>query len=350
MKIRLLGTSGLRVSEAALGTMTFGDARGGWGASREDARAVFDAYADAGGNFIDTASTYQDGQSEEMVGEFVRADRDAFVVATKYALGRPDSIDPNASGGHRKSLVRQLETSLRRLGVDYIDLLWVHAWDGLTRDEEVVRALDDVVRAGKVLYVGFSDTPAWVAARSDAIAEVRGWSRLAALQFNYNLVERTAESELIPLARDQGMGMVGWGALASGLLTGKYDLEGAANVGRLSHETFHNRGFTERNARIVATLVREAADAGVSPGQAALAWIRGRQPQLIPLLGARTRAQLAEHLAGWHVRLDEKAMERLEAVTAPPLAFPGPFLVSPAIQALLHGGFNNRLEVRRRGL
>lgn len=349
MNLRLLGTAGVRVSELCLGAMTFGDARGAWGASREQSRAVFEAFAEAGGNFIDTANGYQHGQSEALVGEFVKSDRDRFVIATKYTLGDFDSDDPNASGAHRKNLVRSLEGSLRRLGTDHVDLFWVHAWDGLTRDEEVLRALDDVVRAGKVHYIGFSDMPAWVISRSQAIAELRGWSRLAAVQFNYNLTERTPEREIMPMAIDHGLAMTPWGALASGMLSGKYERGRQAESGRLSDPTFRNRGLSERNFAILDEVKEVAEELGATTSQVALAWLRTRSRLIIPILGARTVDQLSDNLGCLGLAFTDAQLARLDAASAPSLGFPGDFLATGPIRKLLYGAFESRLDVRFRG-
>src|SRR5829696_6097273 len=199
MRYKLLGRTGLRVSEFCLGAMIFGDSRGGWGASRDEAARIVERFAAAGGNFIDTANYYAGGESERIVGELIAADRERWVVATKYACSL-NPTDPNAGGGHRKSLVQSLESSLRRLGTDYIDLLWLHIWDAFTPVEEVVQALADQVRAGKVLYLGISDTPAWLVSQAVSLADLRGWTRFAALQIPYSLVERTVERELLPMA------------------------------------------------------------------------------------------------------------------------------------------------------
>lgn len=349
MKLQLLGKAGLRVSELCLGTMTFGEARGAWGASRDQARAVFDAYSDAGGNFLDTANTYQDGGSERMVGEFVGIDRDAYVIATKYSLGEASSANPNASGNHRRNLLRSIEASLKRLDTDYIDLFWIHAWDGLTQDEEVVRALDDAVRSGKIMYIGFSDAPAWVISRCDAIAEVRGWSRLAAVQFNYNLVERTPEREIVPMATDLGMAMVTWGGLASGLLSGKYRQGEVTDEGRLSGAMFKGRGLTDENFMIVDAVRAIAHELGSTPSRVSLAWLKSRSPDLIPIVGARTADQLADNLGCLTVSLSDEQVARLDAASAVPAGFPSAFLASPAIDALLHGRWKDRLNVQRRG-
>jgi aryl-alcohol dehydrogenase-like predicted oxidoreductase len=217
---RLLGRSGLRVSPLALGTMTFGT-DWGWGSDRDEAKRILDAYLDRGGNFIDTANKYTNGTSERLIGELVGDRRERLVLATKYTLTmRPG--DPNAGGNHRKNMVRSVEASLERLKTDYIDLLYLHAWDATTPVEEILRAMDDLVRAGKVLYVGISDTPAWQVSRMQAIADLRGWAPLVALQIEYSLIERTVERELIPMAQEMGLGVIPWSPLASGVLTGKY--------------------------------------------------------------------------------------------------------------------------------
>ena len=328
MRYRLLGTSGLRVSELALGTMTFGETWG-WGASKDESRKIFERFREAGGNFVDTANNYTDGTSEEFVGELVAPDRERFVLATKYTLTtRPD--DPNAGGNHRKNLVQSLEASLRRLRTDYVDLLWVHMWDGLTPVEEVVRALDDLVRAGKVLHVGVSDTPAWVAARAHAIAELRGWTPFTAVQLPYSLVDRGAERDLLPFARELGLAVLCWGALEGGVLTGKYDDENGAAPRRYTEAS-------EKERALAREVVAVATEAGCSPAQAALAWVRAQPGNLIPILGARTEAQLVDNLGCLDVVLEPHALERLDAAHAIDLGFPHSFLGSDHVRGLIFG-------------
>src|SRR5271157_4406228 len=226
MNYQLLGRSGLRVSDLCLGTMTFGE-DWGWGAAKDEARKIYDIYREAGGNFIDTANIYTNGSSEKLVGEFIASHREEVVLATKYTnaatgfSGQPGT-DANAGGNQRKNMVQAVEASLRRLGTDYIDLYWLHIWDQLTPVEEVMRGFDDLVRAGKVLYVGISDAPAWVVAKSNTLAELRGWTRYVGLQIEYSLLERTVERELIPMAKDQQMTVLAWSPLRGGALTGKY--------------------------------------------------------------------------------------------------------------------------------
>jgi len=221
MRYKLLGKSGLRVSELCLGTMTFGD-DWGWGAPKNESRKIFDAFVEAGGNFIDTANNYTNGTSEKFVGEFTKGNRDRFVIATKYTLTERKS-DPNFGGNHRKNMRRSVEGSLARLGTDHIDLLHLHMWDGMTPVEEVMRALDDLIRAGKVLYVGISDTPAWVVSEANMLADLRGWSRFTAYQGEYSLASRAPERDILPMTQALDMSFLAWGILEAGELTGKYN-------------------------------------------------------------------------------------------------------------------------------
>jgi aryl-alcohol dehydrogenase-like predicted oxidoreductase len=226
VRYKLFGTRGLRVSELCLGAMIFGDTRG-VGATNEGSRRIFEAFVVAGGNFIDTANTYANGMSGQLVGEFTQCERERFVIATKYTLSRRAS-DPNGGGNHRKNLVHSLDASLKRLKTDYIDLYWLHAWDFLTPVEEVMRALDDQVRAGKILYVGVSDTPAWIVAQANTLAALRGWTQFAGIQMEYSLIERDVERELLPMARTFGMAVTPWSPLGGGVLSGKYNANPSA--------------------------------------------------------------------------------------------------------------------------
>src|ERR1700681_1634693 len=234
MKYRLLGKSGLRISEAALGTMSFGD-EWGWGSPKDEAQRVYETYREAGGNFLDTANFYTNGTSERFVGGFIQGHRESVVLATKYSNATPGN-DPNAAGNHRKSMMQALEASLKRLQTEYIDLYLVHIWAGITPVEEVMRGLDDLVRQGKVLYLGISDAPAWWIAQANTLAELRGWTQFIGLQIEYNLVERTVERELIPMAKAMDLGVLAWSPLAKGVLSGKYHGEGKADGGRMSNE------------------------------------------------------------------------------------------------------------------
>jgi aryl-alcohol dehydrogenase-like predicted oxidoreductase len=221
VKCQLLGKSGLRVSELCLGAMTFGE-EWGWGASKEECHKIFNAYVDAGGNFIDTANKYTEGTSEKYIGEFIAADRDRFVLATKYTSNTRRG-DPNAGGNHRKNMIQSLEATLERLNTDYIDLYWVHAWDPLTPIEEMIRALDDMVRAGKILYIGISDAPAWIVSQANTLANLKGWTEFTGLQIEYSLIERTPERELLPMSDALNIGVTAWSPLGGGVLTGKYN-------------------------------------------------------------------------------------------------------------------------------
>ena len=329
MRYHTLGTSGLRVSECALGAMTFGTAWG-FGTDAATSRAIFAHYDGAGGNFIDTAVNYQDGQSEEIVGDCIAGDRERFVVATKYTLSTRRE-DPNACGNHRKNLVRSVETSLRRMKTEHIDLLWMHAWDQRTPEEEVVRALDDLVRSGKVLYVGISDTPAWVVSRMVTLADLRGWSRFIGLQVEYSLVERGVERELLPMAKALGIGVTAWGALAGGLLTGKYQGTGTPDTRRTSAIGRLN----DRTRPIVDAVVAVATELDCAPTHVAHAWLRSKG--VMPILGARTVAQLDQTLFYRRVHPDAAQLARLDAASAIDLGWPHTFLSRPDIQRIIHG-------------
>lgn len=346
---RLLGRSGLRVSPIALGTMTFGT-DWGWGTEEADARRIFDAYVARGGNFIDSANRYTEGTSERFVGKFAKGRRDQLVIATKYTLPmRPG--DPNSGGNHRKSMVRSVEDSLKRLGTDYIDLLYLHAWDFTTPVEEVLRGLDDLVRSGKVLYAGVSDIPAWQVSRMQAIADLRGWTPLVALQVEYNLIERTSESDLTPMAQEMGLGVIPWSPLASGVLAGKYskaDLgkvpRGSAAEGTRRDVAVGNGSLTERGLTIADVLKKIAGETGNTPSQIALAWTLLNPAVTAPLIGARTLQQLEENLGALNVVLDEEHRQRLEQISSIDRGFPHEFLARPMTQAIMTGG----LKIDRR--
>src|ERR1700736_4820554 len=235
MNYKLLGKSGLRVSEFALGTMTFGD-DWGWGAPKDEAQKVYNAFREVGGNFIDTANIYTNGTSESFLGEFMKGHRASMVLATKYTNAAPGT-DPNAAGNQRKNMMQAVEASLKRLHTDYIDLYWVHIWDQITPVEEVIRGLDDLIRQGKVLYVGISDAPAWWIAQANTLAQLRGWSPFVGLQIEYSLIERTVKRELVPMAKALNLGLTAWSPLARGILTGKYHGHGSSEQGRLNSDT-----------------------------------------------------------------------------------------------------------------
>lgn len=347
---RLLGRSGLRVSPLALGAMTFGT-DWGWGADLKEARRIFDTYVDRGGNFIDTANQYTNGTSERFLGEFARERRDRLVIATKYTLTtRPG--DPNSGGNHRKSMLRSVETSLQRLGTDYIDLLYLHAWDFTTSVEEVMRAFDDLVRSGKVLYVGISDAPAWQIARMQAMADLRGWSPLVALQIEYNLLQRTVERDLIPMARELGLGVIPWSPLASGVLTGKYTRADLSRVetkpsasGTRKDIAIFNGALTGRGLDIAEVVKNVAADLGKSPSQVAIAWTLLNTAVSAPIVGARTLAQLEDNLGALDVVFGDTHRTQLEAASAIELGFPHDFLRLPLTRSVVFGDV--KIEARR---
>lgn len=340
MRYKLLGNSGLRVSEFALGTMTFGE-DWGWGAGEDACREMFDQYVDAGGNFIDTANKYTNGTSEEIVGSLVGNDRDRFVIATKYTLSTRDG-DPNAAGNHRKNLFQAVDASLDRLDTDYIDLLWVHAWDGMTPIEEVMRGLNDLVSSGKVHYIGFSDFPAWVVARAQTIALERDWAPIAAVQLKYNLLERTPERELLPMADALEMGVTVWSPLEAGILTGKYLDGDEEKEGRV---TTTGRELTDHEREVAQAVVDVADDLGVSAAQVAIAWIRQQEGQLLPILGATKPHQLADNLASLDVTLSEDHLATLDEVSRVEMGFPHDFLAQDSIADIVRGDMRDRIDV-----
>src|SRR5215813_11718037 len=261
MNYRLLGKSGLRVSEFCLGTMTFGE-DWGWGSSKGEAKNIYDAFREAGGNFVDTANVYTNGTSEALLGEFLKGHRESVVLATKYTNAAPGT-DPNAAGNHRKNMVQALEASLKRLRTDYIDLYWVHAWDQITPVEEIMRGLDDLVRQGKVLYVGISDAPAWWVAQANTLAHLRGWSPFIGLQIEYSLIERTVERELLPMAKALNVGLTAWSPLANGLLTGKYHGRQSSEPGRMSSDMMKQfLPEQQRTDRVVAAVKTVSDETG----------------------------------------------------------------------------------------
>ena len=334
MRYKLLGRSGLRVSELCLGTMTFGE-NWGWGASRDESRAIWQAFAGAGGNFIDTSNNYTDGNSERFIGEFVSDDRDRWVLASKYTLAERMG-DPNAAGNHRKNMVRTVEASLRRLQTDYLDLLYLHMWDTTTPVDEIVRAMDDLVRSGKVLHIGFSDTPAWIISRADAVAELRGWARPAAVQFEYSLLSRSAERDLLPLARDSGMSALAWGVLEGGELTGKYN--------RPSQEPRRSREASAAGHALAGVLIEVAQQLGRTPSQVAIAWARQQDPAIIPIVGARRAEQLRDNLGCLDVVLAPEQLAGLEAASPIDLGFPHTFLRQPHLVELIYSGLRERID------
>jgi aryl-alcohol dehydrogenase-like predicted oxidoreductase len=342
MRYRLLGNSGLRVSEAALGTMTFGE-EWGWGATKEEARKLYDAFREAGGNFFDTANLYTNGTSESFLGEFMQGHRQSVVMATKYTNAAPGT-DPNAGGNHRKNMVQAVEASLKRLKTDYIDLYWVHIWDQITPVEEVMRGLDDLVRQGKVLYVGISDAPAWWIAQANTLALLRGWSPFIALQIEYSLTERTVERELIPMAKALNLGVTAWSPLSNGVLTGKYHGHESSEPGRMSGEMMKEfLPEQQRTERIVSAVKTVSDDTGRSMAQVALAWLRYRLVPVIPIVGARKLSQLQDNLASFDLSLSADQVKTLDEASRIELGFPHDFYAKALVRGFIYGGMRDRI-------
>jgi len=339
---RLLGRSGLRVSPLSLGTMTFGS-DWGWGADNEEARRIFDLYVDRGGNFIDTSVNYTNGAAERFVGEFVGDKRERLVLATKFTMAREPG-NPNSGGNHRLNMVRSVEQSLKQLATDRIDLLYLHGWDMTTRPDEVMRALDDLVRSGKILYVGICNTPAWRIAEMQTLAELRGWSPFVALQIEYSLVERTVEHELMPMAAAMELGVLPWSPLGGGVLTAKYT-EADVQDSRDAAVSSSRRGviassghLNERSIQIAKEVRAVAEEVGSTPAQIALAWTLANPAVASPIIGARTLAQAEENLGALDVALSPDQLDRLNLASEPASIFPARFVNRPMVQQLFFGG------------
>jgi aryl-alcohol dehydrogenase-like predicted oxidoreductase len=323
-----LGRSGLRVSPLALGTMTFGEDNG-WGASPETSAAILDEYLDRGGNLIDTANTYTNGHAEKVIGDFFAARpglRDRTVLSTKFFANLHPG-DPNGGGAGRKAIIAQLHESLRRLQTDYVDLYWLHGWDRRAPIEETLRALDDLVAAGKVRYVGFSNLPAWVTAQAETIAHFRGWAPVTALQLEYSLLERTSEGELLPMAEALGLGVLPWSPLRGGQLSGKYVHNGGAPAD--SPRAAMTGEPTDADWPIIDAVARVAAEIGASSAEVALAWVRSRPAVSSTLIGSRTVEQLRANLASLAITLTPDQLAALDEASTPSLDFPAAITNGP---------------------
>ncbi len=328
MQYKLLGRSGLRVSELCLGCGTFGTNWGPLGSDKQESEKIFDAFVEAGGNFIDTSNRYQESQSEQFLGEFIHPNRDRLVIATKYSLfdGFADINDPNGCGNHRKNMFRSVEGSLKRLKTDYIDLLWIHIQDYTTPMDEILRALDDLVRQGKVLYVGASNFPAWWLARANTMADFQGWTPFIATQIEYSMVERSCEPEFLPMAYELDIGLVSWSALAGGLVTGKYN-RGKLDPNELyrlvEHVDPNKKVFwseaTKRNLAIMDQVVKIADEIGRPPVQVSLRWLMEQKVVNIPIFSARTVEQAKEDLGCCEFTLTEEQMQKLDRASLPAL-------------------------------
>jgi aryl-alcohol dehydrogenase-like predicted oxidoreductase len=341
MLYKLLGKSGLRVSELCLGTMTFGT-EWGTGADWAESKRIFDAYVEKGGNFIDTANRYTEGTSEKWVGEFIASQRDYFVLATKYTL-YDDRKNPNASGNHRKNLKRSVEQSLRRLNTDYIDLLWLHVWDFTTSIEEVMQSLNDLVRSGKVLHIGISDSPAWIVASANTMAELRGWESFIGLQIEYSLIQRTPERDLLPMAMHFGLAVLAWSPLGAGVLTGKYNQGIPADV-RL---TENSRKLIPQNIKIAQKVGEIAQTLGYTPTQVALNWLRSQHQQVFPIIGARKLSQIDDSLGCLRFQLPNEMLKELSELSAVEMGFPHDFIAYPAVQDVIFGDYAGKIQNHR---
>jgi aryl-alcohol dehydrogenase-like predicted oxidoreductase len=315
-----LGRSGLRVSPLALGAMTFGE-EGGWGSTVEESERILQAYLDRGGNFIDTANFYTNGHSEKILGDFFAARpglRDRVVLASKF-FGNLHPGDPNGGGAGRKAILGQVEETLRRMQTDYLDLYWLHNWDAHTPVEETMRTLDELVTAGKVRYLGFSNTPAWYTAQAHTLAQLKGWAPLIALQLEYSLLARTVEGELVPLALDAGLGITPWSPLAGGFLSGKY--RRGAEVGETQRGQITG-GPSDAQFDVIDVLLTVAQETGADPAAVALAWLRERPGVAAPIVGARRLDHLERNLASLEVQLTPAHHAALDRASAPQLDYP----------------------------
>ncbi|UOY08558.1 aldo/keto reductase [Muricauda sp. SCSIO 64092] len=344
MKYKLLGNTGLRVSEVALGTMTFGT-EAGWGADKETSRKMFDAFVNAGGNFVDTANEiYTGGTSEKFTGEFIKSNREYIVLGTKYTDAMPGN-DPNRAGNSRKNMMQSLERSLKRLDTDYVDVFWVHAWDFMSPVQEVMRALDDMVRQGKVLYLGISDAPAWVISKANMYARMNGLTPFEASQIEYSLIQRTGERDLLPMAKSEGMTTLGWSPLASGILTGKYSQKNgkANNPGNRRLDTASFVALTDRNLAIGDKVVEIAERNNIAPSAVAIAYVK--QKDIIPILGGTKASHIESNLRSIDFELSAEDIRELDEISAMELGFPYDFLKST--QAVTYGGqFENIVHNR----
>ena len=335
---RLLGNSGLRVSPMCLGTMTFGE-DWGWGADFETSEKIFNTYADRGGNFIDTANMYTNGTSEKFLGKLLEGKRDNFVLATKYSLSM-NPKNPNAGGNHRRSMITAVEDSLKRLKTDYIDLYWLHTWDYRNSIEEVLRALDDLVRQGKILHIGLSDTPAWVVSEGQAIARMRGWTPISAIQIHYNLVERTSEADMIPMAEHHNITPLAWSPLAGGVLAGKYtmeDLEKEDDGGGRKSMSQSMGQLNERSIKIGDKVKEIAQEIGRSPSQVSLNWLLQQLGKPIPLVGARKLSHVEDNLQALDFTLTAEQMNSLNEMSNFNLPFPYNFATPQLIDSVVDG-------------
>jgi len=341
MRYKLLGKSGLRVSEICLGTMTFGE-EWGFGANKDESKKVFDAYVKKDGNFIDTANRYTNGTSEKFVGEFIASQREHFVLATKYTLYEKAG-DPNRSGNHRKNMMQSVEASLKRLDTEYIDVLYLHAWDFLTPVDEIMRAFDDLVKQGKIFYAAISDTPAWRVAQANTIADLRGLSAFIGLQVEYSLLQRTPERDLLPMAKALDIGITAWAPIAGGALTGKY-LKDKNAEGRVKE---NSQRRNERNIKITKAVVAIADQIGKSPAQVAIRWTMQQNQVVIPIVGARKLSQIEDSLGAADFELNLEQMKQLNDISEIEVGFPHDFLKQDPIKHVVYGDTFDQIDNHR---
>lgn len=343
MIYKLFGKSGLRVSELCLGAMTFGE-EWGFGVNEIKSRKIFDTFAEAGGNFIDTANYYTGGTSEKFLGNFIHSERERFVVATKFSLNMRKG-DINGGGNHRKNIFESVHASLKRLNTDYIDLYWLHMWDFTTPIEETMRALDDLISAGKVMYIGISDTPAWIISRANTLAELRGWTPFVGLQIEYSLIERTVERELIPMATALEMSITPWGPLASGLLSGKYTTNKPDPSMRIKEGS---KRLSDRNLQIASLVKDIAGKLGLPPSQLALKWLLTKGDNIIPIIGSKSAEQIKESMGCLDIEIPREFLNELNDITQVELGFPHDFLKNDAVKEHLYGGTIDQLYKYRK--
>lgn len=334
MKYKLFGNTGLRVSELALGTMTFGE-DWGWGATKETCKELVNAYLEAGGNFIDTANYYTNGSSESILGEILEGKRNEIVLSTKYSL-MTDRKNINSGGNQRKNMIQSVEQSLKRLKTDFIDVYWVHIIDKHTPVDEVLRGLDDLVRSGKILYTGISDTPAWNISKANAIAEERNWTRFNAIQVEYNLAERTSERELIPMSESENLSVLAWSPLAGGLLSGKYNSKNKESINGSRLEK--SKRLTKKNFEIVDAVIEIANEIGATPSNISLAWIK-RNPKIIPIIGSRKIDQLKDNLNCINLELSVEQLNKLDDISKIELGFPHDFIASNGVNDIVYADY-----------
>lgn len=339
MKYKLLGKTGLKVSELCLGTMGFGTDVA-WGMDFDTTKKVVSRFVDAGGNFLDTANRYTNGTSEKFIGDLTQTNRDFFVLATKYSLITTPSNNVNAAGNSVKNMKLSLEASLKRLKTDYIDLFYLHIWDGYSPIEEVMRGMEELVKSGKVMYIGISDTPAWIISKGQTYAEMLGWNSFAALQVEYSLLQRSTEADLLPMANHFGMSILPWAPLAGGALTGKY-LRG--EQGRITEAS---KRRNERAMAITKVVMAIAAELNCDPSAVALQWIKQRYERAIPIVGVTKLAQLDLNLQSIHITLSDNHIYQLNEASSIEYGFPHEFVREENVREYVTGGFDQKISKR----